>query len=223
MKVTFTKITLQMLLFCIATASGLMAAPFSYLNGELKNEDASKKLIASSIFLTQSSYEAAHPFIHYSLAIDIPPRFISDYGPGSITEILNPRLTPRQEKNQAIHRLAAKIGLPSRQISRGMKSVSRDMSFQTRGSHTQFASKFILDWDEVGIRSGITGFRGTDAHMEFSSRYQGILIRKTSNHVDRRIAVELDKVSYVASVPIDELSVSRVLSGLNIFSFFAKE
>ena len=148
------------------------------------------------------------------------------YPPGSdgyIGTEAAPRLTPKQERSQVMHRLAAKIGLPAKEFSRGMKNVRKDMSFQTDGEHTRFSSKIILDWDEVGIRSGLAGFRGTEAHVEVSSRYQGVLIRKSSNLVDRQIAVELDEITYSASVPLDELSIGRVFAGLNIFSFFAKD
>ena len=122
-----------------------------------------------------------------------------------------------------MHRLAGKLGLPSKQISRGLSNVRNDMSFHTGGANTQFSSKIILDWDEVGIRTGLSGFRGTEAHMEISSRYQGVVIRKSTNYVNRQIAVELDEVTYSASVPLDELSVGRIFSGLNIFSFFTKK
>ena len=143
--------------------------------------------------------------------------------PQLIAEIEDPRLTPKQERQRAMHRLAEKVGLPSKKFTSAMRRVRKDLSYQSGGGKTRFSSKIILDWDEFGVSTGLSGFRGTDARVELSSRYQGIILRKNSNYIDRRLVFELDEVTYSASVPLDEVSFGRFFSSLNVFSFFVKE
>ena len=72
------------------------------------------------------------------------------------------------------------------------------------------------------VKTALTGFRGTEAQLELSNRYQGLTLEKSTNHVYRRIRLDLDEISYNVSVPLDELSVARVLTFKNAENYRLK-
>ena len=212
MKRTAVKIITQMLVFGIAAAGGLTAAPFSYMTAEVADSDWQD----SPVSLSPIDDEVQSHFESYEFALDSRTTLKIEGG--------RPRISRKAKDLESLYRIASHIGLgrTAVKVVNGMSAVRKMISFNPGGKRTRITSGLILDYDKIGIRSGITGFRGTNAQMEFSTERQRILISKNSNFVRRQVTIDFEEMRYTATVPLDDLSVYRLLSGLNIFGFFTK-